>query len=350
MNVNLNVSRDLQATPLADATQTTAVQTAAAELSALLGAGANVMVTRATGATGAARTSTVSVPELDEVDEAKAAKADLEALIAYLKMETDEKTAETQSKRIDSLKGQLESAHTSQMEKINKSIEEAKKQEAAAKAQKALSWLGAIFAVFVAVVVTVCTGGLAAGFAIAGAALAVSSAVLSTTGATSKIQKWMANTLQDMHPDWSKQKCQAWAQGIFGGCELVLGLATAIGGGVSAAKAAAKGVTGIVKLSQTAAKVFRVGMYVKDGVMQAANLTTTTLSTAFGYSAGLAQADTTEAQEVLVKLQKFLEENEDDLQQILEQLANAGSDMLELLESKTDTLNKISQEIGAQNA
>ncbi len=350
MNVNLNVSRDLQAATLADAAQTTAAQTAAAEMSALIGAGANVTVTRATGATGAARTATVSVPELDAADEAKAAKADLEALIAYLKMETDEKTAETQSKRIDSLKGQLEAAHTSQMEKINKSIEEAKKQEAAAKAQKALSWLGAIFAVFVAVVVTVCTGGLAAGFAIAGAALAVSSAVLSTTGATAKIQKWMANTLQEMHPDWSKQDCQAWAQGIFGACELVLGLATSIGGGVSAARAAAQGAAGAVKISQTAAKVVRLAMNIGNGVMQTANLATTAASTATGYVAGRAQADATEAQEALVKLQKYLEESEDDLQQILEQLANAGSAVLELLESKTDTLNKISQEIGAQNA
>ena len=50
------------------------------------------------------------------------------------------------------------------------------------------------------------------------------------------------------------------------------------------------------------------------------------------------------------KLQKFLEESEEDLQAILEQIANTGSQLLELLESKTDTLNKINQEIGLQNA
>ena len=42
--------------------------------------------------------------------------------------------------------------------------------------------------------------------------------------------------------------------------------------------------------------------------------------------------------------------SEEDLQAILEQIANTGSQMLELLESKTDTLNKINQEIGLQNA
>ena len=236
------------------------------------------------------------------------------------------------------------------MAKIDKSIEEAKKQEKAAKASKFLSWLGAIFACIITTVVTVCTGGLAAGFAIAGAALAVSSAVPSTPGADKEIMKWMSGVLQDLHPNWSKQDCDAWAQGIFGACELVRGLATSIGGGVSAARAAAKGVAGAVKLSQTAAKVMRLAMNIGNGVMQTASLATTAATTATGYMAGRAQADATEAQAVLQKLQKFLEESEEDLQAILEQIANTGSQMLELLESKTDTLNKINQEIGLQNA
>lgn len=353
MSMDINMARGVPQTPAfnADPLQQAAATSAAADVASLLGASAGVTVTQTAGVTGSGRTTTpVAVPELEEADEAKAGKADLEALLAYLQMETDEKSAEAQSQRIKSLKGQLEAAHDSQMAKIDKSIEEAKKQEKAATASKVLSWLGAIFACVVAAVVTVCTGGLAAGFAIAGAALAVSSAVLSATGADKKILKWMSNTLRDMHPSWSKQKCDAWAQGIFGGCELVLGLATSIGGGVSAARAAAKGVQGAVKLSQTAAKVVRLAMNIGNGVMQTASLATTAATTATGYMAGRAQADSTEAQVVLQKLQKFLEESEEDLQAILEQIANTGSQMLELLESKTDTLNKISQEIGQQSA
>ncbi len=105
-----------------------------------------------------------------------------------------------------------------------------------------------------------------------------------------------------------------------------------------------------MKLSQTAAKVMRLAMNVGNGVMQTASLATTAATTATGYMAGRAQADSTEAQAVLQKLQKFLEESEEDLQAILEQIANTGSQLLELLESKTDTLNKINQEIGLQNA
>lgn len=351
MSLDINMARGVPQTPtFNDPLQQASAASATADVASLLGASGNVTVSQTAGVSGSGKTTSAVVPELDEADEAKAGKADLEALLAYLQMETDEKSAEAQSQRIKSLKGQLEAAHDSQMAKIDKSIEEAKKQEKAAKASKFLSWLGAIFACVVAAVVTVCTGGLAAGFAIAGAALAVSSAVLSTTGADKKIMKWMSGVLQDLHPNWSKQDCDAWAQGIFGACELVLGLATSIGGGVSAARAAAKGVAGAVKLSQTAAKVMRLAMNIGNGVMQTAGLATTAATTATGYMAGRAQADATEAQAVLQKLQKFLEESEEDLQAILEQIANTGSQLLELLESKTDTLNKINQEIGLQNA
>ena len=96
--------------------------------------------------------------------------------------------------------------------------------------------------------------------------------------------------------------------------------------------------------------VMRLAMNIGNGVMQTASLATTAATTATGYMAGRAQADATEAQAVLQKLQKFLEESEEDLQAILEQIANTGSQLLELLESKTDTLNKINQEIGLQNA
>lgn len=351
MSMDVNMSRALPQMPAQnDPLQQATAAAAAADVASLLGVAGGVTVSQTAGVAGSGRAATPVVPELDEADEAKAGQADLEALLAYLQMETDEKSAEAQSQRIKSLKGQLEAAHDSQMAKIDKSIEEAKKQEKAAKAQKFLSWLGAIFACVVAAVVTVCTGGLAAGFAIAGAALALSSAILSTTGADKKIMKWMSGVLQDMHPDWSKQECDAWAQGIFGASELVLGLATSIGGGVSAARAAAKGVAGAVKLSQTAAKVMRLAMNIGNGVMQTASLATTAATTATGYMAGRAQADSTEAQAVLSKLQKFLEESEEDLQAILEQIASTGSNLLELLESKTDTLNKINQEIGFQNA
>ena len=322
---------------------------AAQVIASLLG-GSNVQVSQSNGVEGRAGANpTTSVPELDEADAEKAGKADLEALVAYLQMVSDKEVAKTQGKRLESLKGQLQSAHDTQLEKIKKSIDEARKQEKAAKAQKAFGWLSAIVAVVVAVVVTVTTGGLAAGFAIAGAALAVSSAVMNETGATKAICKAISKSLQE-HQGLSKAKADAAAQGIFAACELVLGLACGIGGGVASAQIAAKAAEEGAKVLSAAAKISKIVISVSSGVIQAGGLATSAASTAIGYRAGTAQADATENQAYLAKIQKMLEECEEDLEAILDQLMSAGADLLALLESQTDTANKITQEIGMQNA
>ncbi len=352
MAMDINLNGNIPQMPLQpDADDITAKAEQAVEhITTLLNANGNVQVSRTRGVDGSqSGAGATTVPVLDDPDVAKALKADLEALLAYLQMQMDEKQAEVQTKRINSLKGELKSAHDSHMSKIDETIKKAKEQEKAAKAQRALNWLGAIFACVVAAVVTVCTGGLAAGFAIAGAALAVASLIMSETGADRKIMKAMSKSLQENF-GMSKQKADAWAQGIYGAVELVLGLTCAIGGGVSAARAAAKGVHGLVKLGVTAARVVSLTQSIGGSVLNVASMSATAASTALGYQAGMKQADATEAQAILNKLQKFLEESEEDLQNLLQQITNTGAALMELLESKTDTLNKITQEIGLQNA
>lgn len=343
MAISINMNEGV-ATPLTavDAEQVAQQAVAAAQNLGAVLSGSNVQVSQTSGVEGRQSTgNATSVPELDEADEAQANQADLEALVAYLQMDMDEKMSETQAKRINSLKSQLENAHETQMSKIEKSIKEAREQEKAAKAQKAMGWLSAIFAVVVAVVVTVCTGGAAAGFAIAGAAIALGSQIMSETGATKAICKAIANSLREQHPNLSKAEADAAAQGILGGIELVLGLACGIGGGLaSAGKAAATTAARVVKIATTASQI----------TLQTGNAATTAASTAINYKAGMAQADATESQAYLNKINKLLEECEDDLQTILEQLTSAGTELLDLLESKTDTENKITQEIGMQNA
>lgn len=346
-----NMSGDAQITEM---TQNAGVDSqkileAAQVIASLLG-GSNIQVSQTNGVEGRTGANpTTSVPELDEADAEKAGKADLEAVVAYLQMKMDEKMADVQKTRINSLKGQLQSAHDTQMAKIKDSINEAKKQERAAKAQKAFGWLSAIVAVVVAVVVTITTGGLAAGFAIAGAALAVSSAVMNETGATKAICKAISKSLQE-HQGLSKTKADAAAQGIFAGCEIVLGLICGIGGGVGAAKIAAKAADAGVKTLSAAAKTAKTVIWVSTTVTQLGSLATSAASTAIGYMAGESQADATENQAYLTKIQKMLEECEEDLEAILDRLMSAGSDMLALLESQTDTVDKITQEIGMQNA
>lgn len=291
----------------------------------------------------------ISEPELEEVDGEKAGKADLAALIAFLQLNTDKITASAQGKRLESLKSQLQIAHKTQLEKIQKSLDEAKKQEEAAKAQKWLGWLSAVFAVVAATVITLTTGGLAAGFAWAGAALAISSACMNQFGAAKSICKSISNFLRE-HTNLSKVEADAAAQGIYAGVELLLGFAVGFGGMRALAKA---GGTLAVQGSQFLMKGVRIAksaMAIGSPLTTVTNLVTSGVTTAFSYMAGKSQANATENQQYITKIQKMLEESQEDLEAILDRIMSNCSDMLALLESQTDTSYRITLEIGRQNA
>ena len=106
---------------------------------------------------------TTGAPVLDDPDNIDAKLADLEKLVAFLQLENDQYQSELAQQRIKNQQGVMDKRHTERLNKIDESIKAAKKAEAAAKAQRALGWLGAIFAVVTAIVLTVATGGLAAG-------------------------------------------------------------------------------------------------------------------------------------------------------------------------------------------
>ena len=309
----------------------------AANLVSLLGSDGirGVSVTGAArGVDGTVKTRDVTAaPELDEemLDSEEKLASDLESLIAKLQVETDSEQLAAAKKRLETLKDSYKPAHEGRMKKIDKSITEMKKAEDAAKAKKALGWLGVVFSAVVATVVPIATGGLAAGLAWAGFAVALTSAILDQTGASAKITKAIANSLQSSHPGWSKAQCEAVAGGIYGGIFMVLGLATAIGGGF------AGGLTGTVQ------KVAQVAGY----VMQAANYTTSGVATAFNYESGMSQADVTETQAILKKIEKAIEDCEDELNELLQQLMDAFNDMMQLIDTKVETQNKMISELGA---
>ncbi len=350
MDVNLNPSLQQPQDPKL-AGDAAAQAEAISQVAPLLGEAGNVRISlQVYGVdTNGRAIGSVSAPELDEADVALAALADLEATLAYLKMEVDEKQVEAQAKRLDSLKGQLKAAHDYQMGKVNESIEKAREQEKAAKAQRALSWIGAIISVVAAVVLTLTTGGLAAGFAIAGAVLAVSSAFMNQFGGDRALLKAMSESIREDF-GCNKRTADAVAQGIYGTVQLVLGLACSFGGLAAGGSAAAQAAANVARTGVSLSHAAKIGQTVCNVTMFVANATTSAASTALGYQASIKQAETTEAQAILNKLQKFLEESQDDMQEILEQIMNTGVAVLELLESKTDTLNKITAEIGSQNA
>ena len=320
------------------------VQQAVAEIAPLFGSGQSVSVQETRRVENAATVrNLVDIPELDDADAALLAgvSADLEALIALLQAEQDEKAVQATRTRIESLKGQLQAHHEQTMNKVNESIDEIKKQEKSALANKILGWLGAVFAVVVAVALVCTVGGAAAGFAVVGAAIGLAAMTLQETGVTDKIVKAISESIKNDHPEWSKAACDALAQGIMAGIQIALSISCLVGGGFASAG------TGLVQVSDAVMKGVRVGMTVANTAMATAGLASSAAATAINYEAAEKQSEVTDMQQLLVQLQTLLDQESDDLKVLIAQLNDALASVIELLESKQETLNSISQQIGA---
>ena len=164
---------------------------------------------------------------------------------------------------------------------------------------------------------------------------------LTETGVMDKLAKAISQSLKEQHPDWSKAACDAWAQGILAGVQIALSVTCLVGGGAASAG------TGLVRVSDAVMKGVKIGMTVANSAMGAAGLDSSAASTAINYKASEKQSEVTEMQQLLVQLQAMLDEESDDLKVLLAQLNDALGALIELLESKQDTLNDISRHIGA---
>lgn len=289
-------------------------------------------VQQTTGASG-----TTGVPVLDDPEDPKALLQDLERLVAFLQLDNDQRQSELARSRIENQQGVMDKEHRTRLDKIDESIKAAKKAEKAAKASRIFGWLGAIVAVIAAIVVTAVTGGAAAGFAIAGAALAVTQLVLSETGASDKIIEKMAESMQDTF-GLSKADAKAWASGIYSAIFVVLGLASAgVGIGMSAvstAKAAADAISNTAKIALFATQIVNVGMGLSGAV-------TGGVQTGLNYKASEASAEVSDVNHYMAVLQQLLEESEEELEQIMNQIQALFSQLVAIIQSKTDTGNII---------
>lgn len=339
----INIQNPVQQPPVAAANEAQ-VQQAVAEIAPLFGSNPSVSVQETKRVDDLqAKRDLSDIPELDDADAAllDGVTADLEALIALLQAEQDEKSIEATKARIESLKGQMTAHHEQTMQKVSESIDEIKKQEKASLANKILGWLGAVFAVVVAVALVCTVGGAAAAFAAVGAAIALATMTLTETGVMDKLAKAISQSLKEQHPNWSKAACDAWAQGILAGVQIALSVVCLVGGGAGSAG------TGLVRVSDAVMKGVKIGMTVANSAMGAAGLVSSAVSTSVNYKASEKQSEVTEMQQLLVQLQALLDEESDDLKVLLAQLNDALGALIELLESKQETLNDISRHIGA---
>ncbi len=297
--------------------------------------------TRAQGHTATGASGRTGVPILDNPEDPKAIQQDLEKLIAFLQMDNDQHQGELARARIESQQSAMDRVHKDRLSKIDESIKAAEKAAQAAKASRILGWIGVALAFVAAVVVSVATGGVAAGVAWAGFAIAATQLVLSETGAADKIINNWADGLQEKY-GMSKATAQAWAGGLYSAMFAVAGLATGFTGlGVSAFKA----VKATVDVMSTAARIATFTTQILNLTLALTSSGVGIAQTVYGKDAAEAGAEVKDINRFMALLQQMLDESKDELQQIMDQLQSVFSKLVAIIQSKTDTGNLIMQNL-----
>lgn len=287
-----------------------------------------------TGATG--------VPSLDNPESELQRTVDLEKLISYLQLETDKQQAELAKERIELQKTELEQRHSDQMDKINESLKEMDKAAKANTATRVFGWLMAAFAVALAVVACVATGGIAVG-AVVGAAMAIGMCVMNETGATEKLTEALADALKDA--GMSKEAAQIVAALTVSVAMIALSLGSGAAG--NAIQTAVRGGAQVaMTAAMTTAQSIQGGMRIAGGVLGIGMTAASGTAAAMNYKSNSVQADVTELEKFMAAMQQQLEESQEELERILSQIQNVYSEIATIINSSIDTENEIASKMG----
>ena len=314
-------------------------------------AGANVKVTRGddatvTGAGEKKTTGSTNVPALDNPADIKQVEANLAKLIAFLQLDNEERQTQMTKDRIELQKSNLDVEHKERMTEIDESIKKMKDAEKSALVSRIFGWIGAILSVVAAVALTLVTGGAAAGFAIAGAVIAVSSLVLNETGAMDKITEAIVDKLMEANPNMSRSDAMLKASLIVNLTVMGLSLGCSVGGMVSGIASAANGVLKLSKTAIDVAKTVQNAVTITSTGVAVGALAAGGANTYFTHRSENAKADVTELEKFITMLQQRLDESQEELQILLQQIEAGIGKIAELISSATDTSDEIAQKLG----
>jgi len=314
-------------------------------------AGANVKVTRGddatvTGVGEKKTTGATNVPALDNPADVKQVEANLMKLVAFLQLDNEERQTQMAKDRIELQKSNLDVEHKERMKDIDESIKKMKDAEKAAKVSRIFGWIGAVLAVAAAVALTLVTGGVAAGFAIAGAVIAVSSLVLNETGAMDKITEAIVDKLMEANPNMSRSDAMLKASLIVNLTIMGLSIGCSVGGMVSGIASAANGVLKLSKTAIDVAKTVQNAVTITSTGVAVGALAAGGANTYFTHRSENAKADVTELEKFITMLQQRLDESQEELQILLQQIESGIGKIAELIASATDTSEEIAQKLG----
>ena len=151
-----------------------------------------------------------------------------------------------------------------------------------------------------------------------------------------KITKALAEGLEKL--GMSKEAAQIVAQVAMA---VVILAATIACCGASAGSAISNTLTTAQEMADTIQKVTSAAMKIMGLISVVSN----GVGAGLNYSASMSQADVTETAKILAQLQQQLEESEDELKEILELIQNIFSQLIQILDSETDTQKTIAQQM-----
>ena len=311
--------------------------------------GMNVKVSRGddTSVTGAGEKKTsggTNVPALDNPDDLEQLEQNLAKLLAYLQLDNEERQTDMAKDRIEHQKASLDKEHDGRMKEIDKSQKAMKDAEKASLASRIFGWIGAVLAVAAAIALTVVTGGVAAGFAIAGAVIAITSLVMNETGAMDALTEKLTESFKN--DGMSSNDAKLKASLIINITMVVLSLSCSIGGMAAGIIAAGKAAADTAKAVSDIARAVQNAITIANTGVGAASLAAGGASTYYTYNAEDSKADVMELEKFIQQLQQRLEESEEELKLIIEQIEASLGKIAELLASATDTSNEIAQNLG----
>lgn len=283
--------------------------------------------------------------DLDEVDREMLTEMDMDVqkLIGELQGEIDEKTLVSMKERVEQLKAKLDKLNESRLTKVQNSIDEQRKADEAAKRNKIFSIFGAIVAVISAVITTVVTGGAAAVFAFAGAALAVTNCVLTCTGGDKKIMDLIADLDQKCHPEHTMKQSKEFANKFYAYTGLALGAVIAIGGMGASFMQAPKEVVEVFGkvLSEAVKKGLQWGSGIVGGVQGIIGMSFGLDASLRGVDAQEANSDLKEAESYLVKFQNFLEQEQEDIEELMQALQQVFAQLIDMIDGTANNKDEL---------
>lgn len=258
--------------------------------------------------------------DIDAPDKKLMTETNLEALVAALKMAMDEKQLKEAIRGINNQKGKIDAEAGNRLQKINDNLKEMDKAAAAAKARRALGWLG-VFVAAVVAIVSIATAGLAASLVpIVSFGLMATMQGLQESGKMEELVKKLAEKIKE-GTGCSKGESQFWA-----------GLVVAIGMMVVSGAA-----TGVASVAGAATDMIKMSMSISQAVVGLGQGAAGIATTVYGQQSAKAQEDLLNTDKFLKALKKVMEQSEDDLEKLMQLLEDGISKLFDFANSKLET-------------